>query len=92
MIFYDLALGGEPNDRISLILSEITAVNNKVGALAEKTGGIEKKVVTLTEKVVDIARLEEETSGHVAKLEFEMEDVKNQVSSKDIMLYYTRFS
>ena len=72
MVFYELALGGVPNDRISLILSEITAVNDKVGALAEKTGGIEKKVDSLTEKVADIAHLEEETSGQL----------KNQVSAE----------
>ena len=91
MVFYELALGGVPNDRISLILSEITAVNNKVGALAEKTGGIEKKVDSLTENVAGIAKLEEETSGHVAKLEFEMDDVlkteeklKKQVSAEII--------
>ena len=84
MVFYELALGGVPNDRISLILSEITAVNNKVGALAEKTVGIEKKVDTV--------------AGHVLKLESEMNDVlksedklKNQVSNVENQVKNVKF-
>ena len=69
MIYNELAFGqATPNDKIDVVLSAIMETNRKVDSL--------------TEKVEDIARLEEETSGHVAKLEFEMEDVKNQVSSK----------
>ena len=74
MVFYDQVVGREqPNDKIDVVLSAIMETNRKVDIL--------------TGKVADIAKLEELTSEHVAKLEFEMEDVlkseeklKNQIN------------
>ena len=73
MVFYDQVLGRTtPNEKIDVVLSAIMETNRKVDIL--------------TGKVADIAKLEELTSEHVAKLEFEMDDVlkseeklKNQV-------------
>ena len=72
LICNDFTVGGETNDRIDVVLTELIKMNKNVEHLSDKVGLVEQSVQA-------VSNAENATAEHVARLEAKIEAVDQNV-------------